>query len=157
MSANSQEVGTSINRIEREVTIEAPPERVWDLLTEAEHVGTWFSDGGAEIDLTPGGEMTLRWVEHGTYRARVERVDPPRFFSYRGAISPEAEPDESNSTLVEFSLAPEGNGTRVRVVESGFDRLDLSDEERRAHLDGNREGWRIEFGHLADYAAKLSV
>jgi len=127
---------------------------VWELLTEPEHLGSWFSDAGAEIDLSPGGEMTLRWVEHGTYRARVERVEPPRFFSYRGAITPGTEPADGNSTLVEFSLAPDGDGTRVRVVESGFDELDLSEEERREQLEGNREGWEIQAGNLADYVAK---
>ena len=41
--------------IEREVTIEAPVERVWSVITEAEHVGRWFGDAGAEVDLRPGG------------------------------------------------------------------------------------------------------
>jgi uncharacterized protein YndB with AHSA1/START domain len=34
-----------MDRIEREVTIDAPPERVWELVTEAEHLGRWFGSG----------------------------------------------------------------------------------------------------------------
>jgi transketolase C-terminal domain/subunit len=61
-------------QIERETVIAAPVERVWALLTEAEHVGRWFCDDGAEIDLRPGGAMVLRWTEHGTTHARVVDV-----------------------------------------------------------------------------------
>ena len=43
--------------IEREITIAAPVERVWTILTQAEHIGSWFADAGAEIDLRPGGAM----------------------------------------------------------------------------------------------------
>ena len=43
------------DQIERETVIAAPVERVWALLTEAEHLGRWFGDAGAEIDLRPGG------------------------------------------------------------------------------------------------------
>ena len=59
------------DRIEREVVIAAPPERVWEIITQAEHVGTWFGDS-AEIDLRPGGTMVLRWEKHGTQYATIE-------------------------------------------------------------------------------------
>jgi uncharacterized protein YndB with AHSA1/START domain len=45
------------DRIERKALINAPQERVWELLTEAEHLGRWFGDAGAEIDLRPGGRI----------------------------------------------------------------------------------------------------
>ena len=65
------------DRIETSVLIAAPLQRVWDLVTSAEHVGRWFGDAGAEIDLRPGGAMSLSWREHGTYHGRVEAVEPP--------------------------------------------------------------------------------
>ena len=37
------------DKIERETFIAAPVERVWALITEAEHLGRWFGDAGAEI------------------------------------------------------------------------------------------------------------
>ncbi len=33
--------------IEREVAIAAPVDRVWALLTQAEHLALWFGDAGA--------------------------------------------------------------------------------------------------------------
>jgi len=145
------------DRIEREVVIDAPVERVWALITEAEHFGTWFADSAAEIDLRPGGAMSMTWEEHGTVRARVERVEPPRLFAYRWANAADTEPAEGHSTLVEFTLAAEDTGTRVRVVESGFASLDTSEDDRRRQIDDNTKGWGIELGHLVEHAARVAA
>ena len=147
-------------KIERETVIAAPVERVWKLLTEPEHLGTWFGDAGAEIDLRPGGTLELRWAEHGTVHARVECVEPERLFSYRWASSQNTgviELGDGNSTLVEFSLSPEGDDTRLRVVESGFSGLDVAPDEQAKRARGNEEGWEIELGHLGDHARRVEV
>ena len=144
-------------QIERETTIAAPVERVWSLLTEAEHVGTWFCDAGAEIDLRPGGAMVLRWTEHGTTHARVVDVEPHRRFSYRWAAEAESEQIEGNSTLVEFTLDPTDEGTRLRVVESGFEDLAETDEQRRARVEDNSEGWEIQLGRVRERAERVTA
>jgi uncharacterized protein YndB with AHSA1/START domain len=147
-------------QIERETVIAAPVERVWALLTEAEHVGRWFCDDGADIDLRPGGRMVLRWAEHGTGVAQIVDVDRPHRFSYRWAAIREhwgEEPDERNSTLVQFTLDREGDGTRLRVVESGFDELDGTDEQRRTAFEGNTEGWEVQLGNVKGYAERVTA
>src|SRR5918995_991050 len=143
------------DRIEQEIVIEAPPEVVWELITDPQHVGAWFGDA-AEIDLRPGGDAALTWEGYGTFLARVEKVEPPRFFSFRWARPTDTPPAEGNSTLVEFSLSAEGEGTRLRVVESGFDTLALPEDEKAQRLADNTEGWKVELGHLRDYAAKAA-
>ena len=147
-------------QIERETVIAAPVERVWAVLTEAEHVGRWFSDAGADIELRPGGPIVMRWTEHGTIRARIVDVEPPRRFSYRWVPIPEhwgEEPDDRNSTLVEFTLAAEGDGTRLKVVESGFDALEGTDDQRRRAFEGNTEGWETQLGNVRDYLARVAA
>ena len=147
-------------QIERETLIAAPVERVWAVLTEGEHVGSWFSDAGAEIDLQPGGEMVLRWAEYGIGRARVVDVEPPRRFSYRWAAIREhwgEEPDDRNSTLVEFTLASEGDGTRLKVVESGFEALEGTDEQRRRSFEDNTEGWEAQLGNVREYVQRVAA
>jgi uncharacterized protein YndB with AHSA1/START domain len=141
------------DRIEQEILIAAPPEVVWELVTDPEHVGAWFGDA-AEIDLRSGGDAALTWEGHGTFLARLERIEPPRFFSFRWARPKDTPPAEGNSTLVEFSLSAEGDGTRLRVVESGFAALVVPEDERAQRFADNTEGWNIELGHLRDYAAK---
>ena len=151
---------TVSDQIEREVVIYAPVERVWELVTEAEHLGRWFGDAGAEIDLRPGGAMVLRWAEHGANHGRVVAVEPHTRFSYRWAPFRDPggeEPVEGNSTLVEFTLAPEGDGTRLRVVESGFASLATTEQQRAENLEGNTEGWRLELGELQEYAAGVAA
>ena len=74
------------DRIERDVLIAAPLERVWELITTAQHLGRWFGDAGAELDLRPGGALSLSWEQYGTVRGRVVDVEAPRRFSYRWAV-----------------------------------------------------------------------
>jgi uncharacterized protein YndB with AHSA1/START domain len=147
-------------QIERETVIAAPVERVWALLTEAEHLGRWFGDAGAELDLRPGGALSLSWQRYGTVRGRVVDVEAPRRFSYRWSVlreSFDSEPAEGNSTLVEFTLQAEGDGTRLRVVESGFDKLFADPAKQGERAEDNRKGWASELDELRDYAERVAV
>jgi uncharacterized protein YndB with AHSA1/START domain len=144
-------------QIEREVVIAAPIERVWDVITQPEHVGSWFGDAGAEIDLRPGGTILIHWKEYGTGYGIVERVEPPHVFAWRGALLGHTEVRDGNSTRVEFTLAAEGDGTRLRVVESGFDRLEIPAGEALKQAEGNVEGWRIKTAELAAYVEGLAA
>ena len=101
----------ALARVSEEIVIAAAPSRVWSLVTEAPHFQRWYAFGGAEIVLVPGAAMTLRWDEHGVFRAIVEAVEPPSLFSFRWLPAP--------GPLVEITLAAEGDATRVRVVETG--------------------------------------
>ena len=139
-------------RIEREILIEAPPDVVWAVVTQTEHVGRWLSDS-AEIDLRRGGGMVLTWDEHGSLLARVERVEPPHSFSFRWTRGAGVEPREGHSTLVEFSLSAEGEHTRLRVVEIGFRELEWPEEERAVYAEENTTGWRVELDELREYVS----
>ncbi|MBI5104246.1 MAG: SRPBCC domain-containing protein [Solirubrobacterales bacterium] len=137
--------------IERETLIAAPVERVWALITEPEHLGTWFGDAGAEVDLRPGGALAVHWAEHGTVHGRVEAVEAPHRFAWRWSTDGE-DFSAPKSTEVEFTLAAEGDGTRLRVVERGFATLAGGEAAVRARFDDHTEGWAIEIGHLAEHA-----
>ena len=147
------------DRIEREILIAAPVERVWELITSAEHLGRWLGDAGAEIELRPGGPMSLSWREHGTVHGRVEAVAPPHRFAYRWVLTgePDAEPTPANSTLTEFTLAADGDRTRVAVIESGFDALDVDAAERAALLASHTPGWAAELDDLATHALGVAA
>jgi uncharacterized protein YndB with AHSA1/START domain len=140
-------------RIERAILIAAPVEVVWAVVTEPEHISSWFSDS-VKLDLRPGGRADLHWNGHGTVHGRVERVDPPHFFSFRWVVHPGAALGEDNSTLVEFSLRAEGDATRLTVVESGFRHLAGPDDEKQGHVDSHRRGWRLELGELHAYVGQ---
>jgi uncharacterized protein YndB with AHSA1/START domain len=139
-------------RIEREVLIDAPQEVVWAVVTKPEHVGKWFGDA-AEIDLRPGGDAVFTFTKHGSARARVEKVEPPNSFAFTWARPGAAEPSEGQSTLVEFNLSPEGEGTRLRVVETGFRELDSPEPDKARFAEENSRGWDAELEDLREYVS----
>jgi uncharacterized protein YndB with AHSA1/START domain len=139
--------------ITREIDIDAPPEVVWAIVTEERHLIGWFSDE-AKIDLRPGGAMLLTWHGHGTYRARVETVERPHTFAFRWVLREGAEPVQSSSTLVVMTLTPQGTGTRLRVVESGFSELSWPEPDRCRYAGENAKGWIVELDELRAYAAR---
>jgi uncharacterized protein YndB with AHSA1/START domain len=89
----------------------------------------------------------------------VERVEAPRLFAFRWVSAPGRnsgqEVTDRNSTLVEFHLSPEGEATRLRVVESGFPRLDGDEEQNAEVAEGHSNGWVRELGELEEYVAKV--
>ena len=142
-------------KIEREVVIAAPVEKVWAILTEAEHLKSWFGNAGAEIDLRPGGDISLAFEGYGRFLGHVETVNPPRQFAYRWAQMPDVPPTAGNSTLVDFTLTPEGTSTRLRVVESGFRGLDLPEEEKASQFKEHTEGWKEITDGFVAYSEQL--
>ncbi|MFE3764784.1 SRPBCC domain-containing protein [Streptomyces sp. NPDC059104] len=129
------------DRIERETLIEAPLERVWSLVTEP---GFWVAEpeSVAGTVAREGESMLAKNPKYGDFPVRVEKVEPPTYVAYRWASAfPGEELRGDNTTLVEFTLTPEGDGTRLRVVESGFSELAGAEEVRAKALKDNTGGW----------------
>ncbi len=135
------------DRIERTVEIPSPPAKVWDALTTAEGLGTWFGNA-ATIDLRPGGSARLSWTDGGTADLRVVRVEEPAVFGFTWHIHGLPE-DDPRRTYVEFTLEPVGAGTRLTVVESGF--AQLPEDAHAKAYGGNTDGWARELGELVEY------
>ena len=60
----------------------------------------------------------------------------------------------TDSTLVEFTLAAEGDQTRLRVVESGFPQLSWSEDRKEWYAAENTRGWQLELDELREYVSK---
>jgi uncharacterized protein YndB with AHSA1/START domain len=141
-------VDTTDLTVRRSVHIAAPVEKVWAAVTEPDHISRWF--GRAELDAVGvGARGSLTWPDHGPVPLRVEAFDPPHTVSYRwGNDDALAEPltdlDEAHSTLFTFTLEPVAGGTRLTVVEAGFDRT----SDPLGNLDSHRQGWDGELDKL---------
>ncbi|MEV0237849.1 SRPBCC domain-containing protein [Nonomuraea sp. NPDC050786] len=134
--------------IERVAVLRHPIERVWAALTTAEGLSRWFGSV-AEIDLRPGGRAFFRWDDLGEESvATIAVVDPPHRFAFRWGIEGLPE-DDAPQTLVDFTLEPVPDGTRLRLVESGFARA-ADDVARSAHK-ANSQGWDTELVDLETY------
>ncbi|MFI9543827.1 SRPBCC domain-containing protein [Streptomyces sp. NPDC052016] len=142
------------DRIERDILIEAPLERVWSLVAQP---GFWVADKASLPGTVAeeGASMVARNAEHGDFPVRVEKVEPPTYLAYRWTSAfPGEELREDNSTLVEFTLTQEGDRTRLRVVESGFAALAGSEELRSQNLKDHSQGWPLELDALRSRAEK---
>jgi len=139
-------------QIEKEILIEAPIDIVWRVVTEPEHITRWFSSK-AELEGRPGGEGRLSFEQGETYDLQVETFEPPHRFAYRWLHESGAKARPDNSMLVEFTLRDEAGKTRLRVVESGFDQVDWTDEAKSKYAEGHTAGWKLILGRLRDYAA----
>jgi len=129
------------DQIERDILIEAPVETVWRILTEPDEMVKWFA---ARIDFaaSPGAEGGLTFSTTGrSWTVEVEAVEPPRRFTFRWRPVDDERPPERTSMHVEFTLRAEAGGTRLRVVESGFDGVDWSDEEKARYAEDHGRGW----------------
>lgn len=99
-----------IDETSSELTVPASAEETWDALTDPERLAEWLADD-AELDLRPGGELTVR-VDDERRSGFFEEVEPPRRLVFWWG------PDGDEPTRVEIELEPDGEDTRVRVVES---------------------------------------
>ena len=138
--------------IEREVLIEAPVEVVWRTLTEPDQMSQWFADR-VDLVVEPGAHGYLEFGDQGG-PVVVEAVEPPTRFAFRWNHPRDEEPAAGNSMLVEFTLTPEGaERTRLRVVESGHELRQWSDEEKHQYASEHEKGWGVFLDRLAGVVA----
>jgi uncharacterized protein YndB with AHSA1/START domain len=147
--------------IQQEILIDAPVDVVWRTVTEPEQVSVWFSD---EVDLEakPGYEGVLTFNDRATKQSMsvhitVQSVQPERSFSYRWMHPEGAVAGEGNSVLVEFTLTPEGDGTRLRVVETGLEGIGWSQDQQDNYAREHNEGWVTHLTRLRDHLGGQGV
>ena len=117
------------DRIEKTIELKATVARVWRALTDHHEFGQWFRVR-LEGPFVPGqvarGNILHPGYEHLRWEAVVQRMEPERLFSFTWhpyAIDPNQDYSGEPPTLVEFTLEKIATGTRLRIVESGFDKL----------------------------------
>lgn len=143
------------DRIEKQADLKAPVAKVWRALTDYKAFGQWFRvdiENPFVVGEVSRGQITAPGFEDVLWDAKVERMDEPTRFSFRWhPYSPDPAIDLSTEprTLVEFILEPTGEGTRLTVVESGFDALPPG--RRDAAFRMNSGGWIEQLGNIRAY------
>lgn len=146
------------DRIEKSIAIAAPVERVWRALTDHEEFGSWFRvkvDGPFVLGETSRGQVTHPGYEHVKWEARVVAMEAPSLFAYTWhpyAVDPDKDYSAEPQTRVEFRLEPDGEGTHLTVVESGFDSIPA--ERRDEALRMNTGGWEAQVKNVKAHAER---
>ena len=132
----------TIEPIRVSFTVGATPQAAYDLW--ARRIDAWWppakSFAGGDVTVVfeaePGGRIFER-ANDGSERdwGRVTAAEPPRRLAYTWHLMFDA----SDATDVEVTFTPEGDGTRVELVHSGWERLGA--EIGRERRDRNEAGW----------------
>jgi uncharacterized protein YndB with AHSA1/START domain len=144
----------STDRIENTILLRAPTSRVWQALADSRQFGKWF---GVDVDaaFVPGariqGKVLTKGYEHLTWDVTIEQMVPEKLLSWRwhpGAVDPLDYANEP-TTLVTFTLEDVEGGTKLTIVESGFDRI--PPERRMQAFRDNEGGWAAQIQSVANY------
>ncbi len=140
------------DRIEKHILLRAPRSRVWRAITNSEEFGKWFGvriEGPFLLSCSVAGKITTKGYEHLKFQLDIEAIEPESYFAYRWhpyAIDPNVDYSKEPTTLVEFRLEETAQGTALRVIESGFERIPLA--RRSEALRMNEGGWGAQMGNI---------
>lgn len=146
---------TSTDRIEKTVVLKASRSRVWGAIADADQFGTWFLvrlHSPFVEGATVRGDILHPGYEDMNFEMFIERIEPERYFSYRWhphAVDPNVDYSPEPTTLVEFVLDDAPGGTKLTIVESGFDRISLP--RRLEAFRMNDPGWSKQIDNIARY------
>jgi uncharacterized protein YndB with AHSA1/START domain len=134
------------DRIEKQITLRAPRSRVWRAIADKEEFGAWFGvrfPAGTFADgETVSGKITYPGYEHLVMDIEIVEVSPERRLAYRWhpyAVDPNVDYSSEPTTLVTFTLDDAERGTRLTIVESGFDQIPLHRRDEAFRM--NDSGW----------------
>jgi uncharacterized protein YndB with AHSA1/START domain len=146
------------DRIEKTVILNAPRERVWRAISNADEFGIWFGVAfGGKIVPTKVDADVAKMQEPYTgkpFEFVVERIEPMHRISFRWhpfAIEPGVDYSHEPMTLIVFELEDADGGTRLTITESGFDRLPI--ERRAKAFAANDGGWEHQARLVGKYLA----
>ena len=148
---------SSTDRIEKEIVIRAPRAKVWQALVDPSQFGQWF---GVRLEsaFAPGarvrGRITHPGYDHLTLDLVVETMEGERRLAWRWhphAVDTARDYSAEPMTLVTFELSDVPGGTRLSVVESGFDAI--PDARRAEAWRGNERGWEGQMANIERHVA----
>jgi len=138
-----------MERLEKTVKIDAPVEKVWSFVTEAEHMSRWMLK--VEGEIAPGQAFTLtgepqnKW--NGKIFCKVLEMDAPTrlVFSWNHNVL-------DTETRVEITLKGSGGSTILTLTHSEFEgcACDLSEA-----LADHSAGWDHHLGLMVEEIGKV--
>ena len=124
------EASTETGVIEREISIAARPETIWDFLVNPMKATRWMGTE-ASFDPRPGGEYRVEVISGEVAIGEFVELDRPRRLVFTWGWQSPANGVPAGSSTVEMELVPEGDGTTLRFRHSGLPTEDAT--QKHAH------------------------
>jgi uncharacterized protein YndB with AHSA1/START domain len=126
-------------RLDRTITIQAPPERVFRFFTDTERWAKWWG-AGSTIEPRPGGRIYIKHPGGIESSGEVIEVDAPRrlVFTYGFVAGTPIPPGGSRVTI---ALAGSARGTLLTLTH---------DVPTEAARDEHEQGWRFQLSLFAN-------
>ena len=144
------------DRIEKRILLRAPRERVWRAISDKTEYGEWFKVKFPPGKFTPGEHVTGHILESGyehlTFEIWIVDVLPETTLSFRWhpyGIDPNYDYSSEPTTLVTFTLEDADGGTRLTIVETGFDQIPLHRRDEAFRM--NTGGWEEQSKRIERY------
>ena len=143
MSLTDKTAPAQTDSLSFEFELHHSPQKVWRALTTPALLAQWLLPV-AGLALEPGTVFTFKtqampgW--DGTVNCRLLESEAPHKLSYTWVVG-------DMNTVVTFTLAPTGTGTRLSLVHSGFK------PTQKQNFGGARYGWKMMGGKLVDLLA----
>lgn len=121
------------NTLSMDFDLPHPPEKVWRALTEPALLAEWLLPV-IGFELEPGARFTFKTQPYpqwdGTVSCRMLEIEPHRRLRYTWEVP-------FLTTEVTFTLTPTAAGTRLSLVQSGFQ------PDQKREFGGARYGWKM--------------
>jgi uncharacterized protein YndB with AHSA1/START domain len=147
MTLTDQTARSQTDSISFEFDLHHSPEKVWRALTDPALLSEWLLPV-VDLKLESGAAFTFKTQPYpgwdGTVNCRFVEIEAQRRLSYTWIVG-----DMEIDTVVTFTLAPTGSGTRLSLVQSGFK------PDQKQNFGGARYGWKMMGGKLVDLLGRI--
>ena len=137
-----------------EIHIAAPPQRVFEALTDEQELMRWFTDpsgpikfwkmearpGGLYRYATEKGTVVVNGIDEFECHGEILEFDPPRLLVYTWFGNWHR--DQSLRTVVRWELTPVDGGTHVKVTHTGLAQEDAARKDYSSGWPGVLEKLR---------------
>ena len=147
MTAVDTTVRSQREAISFEFDLHHSPEKVWRALTDPVLLTEWLLPV-VELKLEPGAAFKFKTQPYpgwdGTVNCRMLEIEAHKKLSYAWVVG-----DMEIDTVVTFTLMRTASGTRLSLVQSGFN------PDQKQEFGGARYGWKIMGGKLVDLLTRI--
>ena len=138
---------TRTNFISRDIVIKAPRERVIKAIVDPDTMAKWFFQGWRG-DWKVGGLVWFNFEGYGEVPAILTTLEPEKLVFRWSRLDPECASPTLDDLALDVSFEAENHpeGTLLKVLESGYERL--SDADYATDFPDHEQGWTSELAEL---------